>query len=108
MSSDSIALSAKSPRVVTQKPHRRNAFCRREALSKPLAYYSKVEAFLGGKPTNTKIISGKFLTERVSISCSAYALNTKSISGPFNLTDLGLGKLATIAPTKTTVSVQRT
>ena len=108
MPSDSIAPSAKSPRIVTQKPHRQNAFCRREALSKPLAYYSKVETFLGGKPTNTRIVSGKFLTERVNISRSTYTLDTKPVDGLFNLTDLGFGKLATITPTKTTVSVQRT
>jgi len=107
VSSDSIALSAKSPRVVTQKPHSRNVFYRREALSKPLAYYSKVETFLGGKRTNRVPISGKFLAERVSIASSAYIVGTKSIDKLFNLTDLGFGKTVTITPTKTTVSVQR-
>ena len=46
MPSDLIAFSAKSPTVTTQEANVKKVFYRREALSKPLAYYSKVEALL--------------------------------------------------------------
>ena len=56
-------------------------------------------------------VMNKCLKKTSSVGPAAYrgtAVEDGVAHGLFNLTDLGFGKLATITPTKTTVSVQRT
>ena len=111
MPSDLIAFSAKSPPVTTQKANVKKVFYRREALSKPIDYYSKIEAILWGKSRGVKAthLSVKFLSERAELSRSTRIVHkyTNASKAAFSLTDLPVTELTTTQTAVPGVSVQR-
>lgn len=111
VSSDLISFAAKSPTVIKQKANVQAVFHRREALSKPIDYYSKIEAILWGKSRGVKAthLSVKFLSERAELSRSTRIVHkyTNASKAAFSLTDLPVTELTTTQTAVPVVSVQR-